>query len=220
MILKLNFFHNSKIRNVFVIMLLLILYILFSAFSYASTVFRDISGSVFRLHVIANSNSEEDQNLKYIVRDALISYMNDISKDASSKEEAISIARSHMDDFYKIAIDTIKDNGFDYDVKISIGSFSFPTKNYGDISLPAGYYDALKVEIGNASGENWWCVMFPPLCFVDVSSGIVPDESKDSMKENLTEEEYSIISSNDNDIKVKFKIIEMLQNVNIFTAKK
>ena len=220
MILKLNFFHNSKIRNIFIIMLLLILYVLFSAFSYASTISKDISESVFRLHVIANSNSEEDQNLKYIVRDALISYMNNISKDASSKEEAISIARSHKDDFYNIAIDTIKDNGFDYDVKISIGNFSFPTKKYGDISLPAGYYDALKVEIGNASGENWWCVMFPPLCFVDVSSGIVPDESKDSMKENLTEEEYSIISSNDNDIKVKFKIIEMLQNVNIFTAKK
>ena len=220
MILKLNFFHNSKIRNIFIIMLLLILYVLFSAFSYASTISKDISESVFRLHVIANSNSEEDQNLKYIVRDALISYMNNISKDASSKEEAISIARSHKDDFYNIAIDTIKDNGFDYDVKISIGNFSFPTKKYGDISLPAGYYDALKVEIGNASGENWWCVMFPPLCFVDVSSGVVPDESKDAMKENLTEEEYSIISSNDNDIKVKFKIIEMLQNVNIFTAKK
>ena len=220
MILKLNFFHNSKIRNIFIIMLLLILYVLFSAFSYASTISKDISESVFRLHVIANSNSEEDQNLKYIVRDALISYMNNISKDASSKEEAISIARSHKDDFYNIAIDTIKDNGFDYDVKISIGNFSFPTKKYGDISLPAGYYDALKVEIGNASGENWWCVMFPPLCFVDVSSGVVPDESKDAMKENLTEEEYSIISSNDNDIKEKFKIIEMLQNVNIFTAKK
>ena len=216
----LNIINNSKIKYAFILFLLLIIYIIFSAFSYASEVSKDISESVFRLHVIANSNSQEDQTLKYLVRDSLISYMNDISKDATSKEEAISIASLHKNDFYNIAINTIQANGFNYDVKISIGNFSFPTKKYGDISLPTGYYDALRVEIGTGSGENWWCVMFPPLCFVDVSSGIVPDESKDSMKESLSEEEYSIISSNDTDIKLKFKIIEMLQNVNIFTAKK
>ncbi len=216
----LNIITNSKIKYAFIIFLLLIIYVTFSAFSYASTISKDISDSVFRLHVIANSNSKEDQDLKYIVRDALINYMNDISKNAVSKEEAISIANAHKDDFYNIAINTIKENGFNYDVKISIGNFSFPTKKYGDISLPAGNYDALKVEIGNASGENWWCVMFPPLCFVDVSSGVVPESSKEEMKDNLSDEEYSIISSDDTDIKLKFKIIELLQNVNIFTAKK
>ena len=94
------------------------------------------------------------------------------------KEEVIEIAREHSNDFSRIAKDVIDRNGFNYDVKISIGNFPFPTKHYGDISLPSGFYDALKVEIGEAKGQNWWCVMFPPLCFVDVSSGVVPDHSK------------------------------------------
>ena len=102
----------------------------------------------------------------------------------------------------------MKKNGYGYPVNIDIGNFEFPTKTYGDISLPAGYYDALKVEIGNASGQNWWCVMFPPLCFVDVSSGVVPDESKQIMQDNLSDEEYELISDNDSrDIKFKFSLI-------------
>ena len=145
--------------------------------------------------------------------------MNEIAKDVTSKEEVIKLITEHKNDFYDIAIQTIRDEGYDYDVNINIGNFEFPTKTYGDISLPAGYYDALRIEIGTASGKNWWCVMFPPLCFVDVTSGIVDDESKELMQENLTDEEYSIISSDNTEFKLKFKFIELLQNVNIFTAK-
>ena len=116
---------------------------------------------------------------------------------------------------------TIIDNGYDYDVDIEIGNFSFPTKTYGDISIPAGQYDALRVKIGKAEGQNWWCVMFPPLCFVNVSSGIVPAESKKILENELDDEEYSIISETENkEVKFKFKIIELLQNTNILTAKK
>ena len=75
-----------------------------------------------------------------------------------------------------IAKDTAKKNGYNYDIKISIGNYPFPTKTYGDISLPAGYYDALKVKIGEAKGRNWWCVMFPTLCFVDISNGVIPED--------------------------------------------
>jgi len=114
---------------------------------------------------------------------------------------------------------TIKSNGYNYDVEIEIDNFNFPTKTYGDISLPAGYYDALRVKIGKASGQNWWCVMFPPLCFVDVSTGIVPEESKELLGENLTEEDYLLISENTTEIKFKFKIIEFFQKNNLFTAK-
>ena len=111
---------------------------------------------------------------------------------------------------------TIIENGYDYNVEVEIGNFSFPTKTYGDISLPAGFYDALRVKIGKAEGQNWWCVMFPPLCFVDISSGIVPTESKENLKENLDSEEYTLISDNESeDIKLKFKIVEMLQNIGI-----
>ena len=186
------------------------------AFSYVNAVSANISNSVFRLHVIANSDSAEDQNLKYLVRDALIDYMNSVSKNSNSKDEAISIAYQHKSDFYKIAKKVINDNGYDYNVNISIGNFAFPTKNYGDISLPAGYYDALKVEIGNASGQNWWCVMFPPLCFVDISTGIVPEDSKETIKDSLHTEEYNLINSAQTaDVKFKFKLLEFFQNIKL-----
>ena len=141
--------------------------------------------------------------------------MNNISADCSSKEEVIKLAYEHQDDFISVAEKVIRENGFDYNVKIEIGNFEFPTKYYGDISLPAGFYDALKIEIGEAKGQNWWCVMFPPLCFVDVTSGVVPDESKQIMQDNLSDEEYSLISDNESsDIKFKFSLIEFFKNIN------
>ena len=188
-------FNISNLKRFLVLIILFSIYVFICAFSYVNAVSANISSSVFRLHVIANSDSAEDQNLKYLVRDALIDYMNSVSKNSNSKDEAISIAYQHKSDFYKIAKKIINDNGYDYNVNISIGNFTFPTKNYGDISLPAGYYDALKVEIGNASGQNWWCVMFPPLCFVDISTGIVPEDSKETIKDSLHTEEYNLINN-------------------------
>ena len=216
----LNFIKNPKLKMILILTFLLILYTGLCAISYATTASSDIANSVFRLHVIANSDSDTDQNLKYKVRDALLEYMNNICKDCSSKSEAIELVKLHQNEFKEVALDTIKKEGFNYDVKIEIGNFEFPTKQYGDISLPAGFYDALKVEIGEAKGRNWWCVMFPSLCFVDISSGIVPEESKEDLQNVLSDEEYSLIS-NDNDysIKFKFKLLELFANSGINTAK-
>lgn len=216
----LNFIKNPKLKMILILTFLLILYTGLCAISYATTASSDIANSVFRLHVIANSDSDTDQNLKYKVRDALLEYMNNICKDCSSKNEAIELVELHQNEFKEVALDTIKKEGFNYDVKIEIGNFEFPTKQYGDISLPAGFYDALKVEIGEAKGRNWWCVMFPSLCFVDISSGIVPEESKEDLQNVLSDEEYSLIS-NDNDysIKFKFKLLELFANSGINTAK-
>ena len=119
------------------------------------------------------------QNLKYIVRDNVLEYMSSITSGVTSKEEIIEIVSNHLEEFKQIAQDTVYENGFDYEVSIEIGNFEFPTKTYGDVSFPAGFYDALKIKMGNADGQNWWCVMFPPLCFIDVSSGIVDDKAKD-----------------------------------------
>ena len=176
----LNFIKNPKVKMVTILSFLLFAYTSICAISYAQNVSTDIADSVFRLHVIANSDSKEDQNLKYIVRDNLLSYMKEICSDCTNKEEAIRIVQEHSKDFEQIAKNTITEQGYSYDVKINIGNFEFPTKTYGDISLPAGYYDALRVEIGEAKGQNWWCVMFPPLmlcrCLLLV---IVPEESKE-----------------------------------------
>lgn len=214
------FFKNSKVKMVIILSFLLFIYTTICAMSYAQSVSSDISESVFRLHVIANSDSQEDQNLKYVVRDNLLSYMNEICKNTTNKEEAIQIAQHHENDFKQIALQTIREQGFSYDVNVRIGIFEFPTKHYGDISPPAGFYDALRVEIGEAKGQNWWCVMFPPLCFVDVSSGIVPEESKELMQDNLNEEEFALVSEHNPEIQFKFKLLEFFSNSGLITAKK
>ena len=189
--------------------------------SYAKSVSEDLENSVFRLHVIANSDSKEDQNLKYIVRDKLLQYMNSYLSNTSTKEDAIKIANEHLDEFKQVAINTIKEQGYSYNVNVKVGNFEFPTKTYGDISLPAGFYDALRVEIGEAKGQNWWCVMFPPLCFVDVTSGVVPEESKKELQNNLSEEEFALISDNQSsNIQFKFKLLEFFTDNGIITAKK
>ena len=202
-----------KIGRIFVILILLSIFILISAISYVDAVSNNIADSVFRLHVVANSDSKEDQELKLKVRDELLSYMNIISKDSKNKQEAMQIANEHKEEFIQIAEKVVRENGYDYIVKVQIGKSDFPTKYYGDITLPAGTYDALKVQIGDAKGQNWWCVMFPPLCFVDVSTGIVPDNSKQELEQNLDDEEYDLISkTDDNKILFKFKIVELFQN--------
>lgn len=212
---------KKNLKMVIILSFLLFLYTSICAISYAQNVSTDIANSVFRLHVLANSDREEDQNLKLMVRDKLLDYMNSICSNCHSKQEAISLVEENKDTFQQIAIDTIKEQGYSYSVKINIGNFEFPTKNYGDISLPAGYYDALRVEIGEAKGQNWWCVMFPPLCFVDVSSGVVPDESKELMENNLSEEEFALVSQEENnEIQFKFKLLEFFTNSGLITAKK
>ena len=136
---------SKKFKYSLILSFLLFIYVSISAVSYVSAVSENISSNLFRLHVIANSNSEEDQNLKYIVRDKIISHVNETGKTAISKEDLIS--KLNLKEIEQIAKQTIKEQGYNYDVSVEIGNFSFPTKQYGDISLPAGYYDALEVKI-------------------------------------------------------------------------
>lgn len=212
--------NKSFFYRILLVLLLLIVFVCFSAYFYVTAVSSGISDSVFRLHVIANSDSDEDQALKLKVRDSLLEYMNSLCSSTSSKEEAMRIANEHIDDFTKIAQDVIAQNGYDYSVDVSVGSCDFPTKEYGDVSLPAGTYDALRVKIGSASGHNWWCVMFPPLCFVDVSSGIVPDESKEILHDTMSDEEYDLVTSSDSDSELtfKFKLVEFFENFRLKLA--
>jgi len=137
-------------KRLLVLIFLFICYTFICAFSYANTISEELSNSVFRLHILANSDSEEDQNLKLLVRDNVLEYMKEISSNVSSKEEVIHLMDEHLNDFYEVARKTIISEGYDYDVNLEIGKFDFPTKVYGDIALPAGVYDALRIEIGEA----------------------------------------------------------------------
>ena len=207
-------------KKIILLLLLLSVYVFINAYSYVSKVSSNLQSSVFRLHVIANSDSIEDQNLKYKVRDNLIEYMNSICSNSSSKEETMQIVNDNISNFTDIVNKTVQENGFSYSASLEIGNFEFPTKTYADISFPAGFYDGIKIKLGKSEGQNWWCVLYPSLCFVDVTSGIVPDDSKEELQETLSEEEYRIISDTSNStINFKFKLIEFFAKNKLLTAK-
>ena len=202
----------KKLKYIFILISLLFCFIFISISSYAHTLSENLSANFFRLHILANSNSEIDQDLKLKVRDGIIEYMNSQELSNYSKEEVITLVKTNLDSYRKVAENIIKENGFNYPVSLEVGTFYFPSKIYGNISLPAGNYEALRINIGQAQGENWWCSLFPPLCFVDISSGVIDDNSKENLKENLSEEEFAIITSNNGTIKLKFKILEIFSN--------
>ena len=116
-----------------------------------------------------------------------------------------------------ISKNIILENGYKYDVSVGIDYSTFPTKQYSNVVLPAGEYKALRIIIGEGKGKNWWCVMFPPLCFVDEQSSIIDTDTDEKLREVLTEEEYELIAQNNkkqvNQVEVKFKIVEILQNI-------
>lgn len=215
-----KFIKYKKLKPILILSFLLFIYIFICAYNYVYAISTDLSQTVFRLHVIANSDSTEDQNLKYKIRDNIINYMNGLCINCSSKQDVIKCIQNNIDMFQNLAQQTVYDNGYTYPVNIKIGKFKFPTKTYGDISFPSGEYDALRIEIGSAKGKNWWCMLYPSLCFVDVSSGIVPEDSKDTLQSSLSNEEYLLVSDSENKIiNFKFKLVEFFNN-NLYIASK
>jgi stage II sporulation protein R len=184
--------------------------------TYSENMGQQLYGSLFRLHVIANSDSPEDQSLKRDVRDAVLNFMHQKLADSNDIAQTKSIISSNLGEIESIAKKVILKEGLNYNIKTTLGNYPFPTKSYGDITLPAGNYQALRLVIGEGKGANWWCVLFPPLCFVDVTHGTVPDSVKEDLKDALTDEEYDILTSADEEsdipIKVKFKIVELFQD--------
>ena len=177
----------------------------------------DYKNKLIRFHVIANSDSEEDQNLKLKVRDAVIDYLQPKLANSNSIEESEKIIISEYEELENISKNIILENGYEYGVNVGIDYSEFPTKQYSNVVLPSGEYKALRIIIGEGSGKNWWCVMFPPLCFVDEQKGLIDKETDAKLREVLTEEEYELITQSNkkqgNKVQVKFKIVEILQNI-------
>ena len=186
----------------------LIIGIICSTKVYSDTVQAGIAEEVIRFHVLANSDSDDDQALKLKVRDGVLDKYHEELSGSDNKEETRKIIMDNIDGITKCAGDIIKSEGFDYDVKAYMTKDDFPTKVYGDISLPAGEYEALRIEIGKAEGHNWWCVMFPPLCYVDVSCNEVSVDDKKVLENVLNYEEYKLVTEDTPEVKVKFKIVE------------
>lgn len=168
-----------------------------------------LSNKILRLHIIANSDNEDDQALKMEIKDAVVSYMQNYLKNSSSVSETSEIVLSHKTDILNICHDIAAKHNKDYDISLDITTSHFPIKAYGDIVLPSGDYNALKITLGKAEGKNWWCILYPPLCFVDASCGVVPDSSKEMLKGILDEDEYKLISESA-DVSFSFKYLKFL----------
>mgnify|MGYP001081421189 CR=1 FL=1 len=205
-----------KIRNKKSIVLIVLILVVISAVVVGEAIDykRSFQDKLIRFHVIANSDAPFDQALKLKIRDRIFYEMND-KFNTKNIDEARVIIKDNIDYIERIALDEVNTNGYNYSVNVALEEHDFPTKNYGSITLPAGNYEALRIVIGDGEGKNWWCVLFPPLCFVDVEHGLTDEATKEKMQTVLTEEEFELINTAANDgkmpVKVKFKTIEILE---------
>ncbi|KUO74333.1 MAG: hypothetical protein APF77_16405 [Clostridia bacterium BRH_c25] len=183
----------------------------------------DVPDKIIRLHVVANSDSPLDQQLKLQVRDKVISNMSTRFEGLKDIAEVKGIIEGSLGEIEAIARETIEEEGRLYDVTAAFARTEFPTKSYGNLTLPAGTYQALNIVIGKGEGKNWWCVMFPPLCFIDVAHGVVPEKTMKELETTLTTEEYRLLVSSrtkeEIPVKLRFKILELAKSVNLRLAK-
>lgn len=209
---------NKDSRNEIIYLITLILMVIFTLATatitiYTGQVSETLSENILRFHVVANSDTTEDQLLKQQVKDEIIAYMEPLLKESKDIEESKSVIQSHTTDIKDIAQDVVQKWKKNYEVEVFLDTANFPTKSYGDVVLPAGEYEACRVIIGEGKGENWWCVMFPPLCYVDVATGVVPIEGKEELQEQLTPEQYNLICKGDKPYEIRFKIVDTVNSI-------
>lgn len=168
---------------------------------------KTLAKEVLRFHVLANSDSEEDQAVKVKVRDAVLAYMEENMGQELKREpdagETKAWVESHLRKLEEVADRTVANEGYSYQSRAEVEVSYFPDKQYGDIFFPQGEYEALKIKLGKARGHNWWCVLYPSLCFTDTTCAVVSDEGKQGLKEVLTAEEYEMVTAT-SDFKIKW----------------
>lgn len=156
---------------------------------------------------------QKDQALKMEVKEAVVTYLRGVMQDAESVDEARIQIQKRLPEIEAVAKEKMQQKGYSYDADATLSSCYFPVKTYGDMIFPAGEYEALKVNLGKSAGKNWWCVMYPTLCFVDSTYQIVPGESKEKLKKCLTEEEYNSLLDGENGIETSSLFIEWIRNI-------
>lgn len=170
----------------------------------------EIAGKIIRFHVRANSDGEADQELKLKVRDVIGAYLQPSLAGVSDLEEGRNVIESRLTQIEAQALQTIEGEGFDYPVKAELVTTDFPEKTYGDYTFPAGKYEALEVVIGEGKGHNWWCVMYPNLCFFNSTYEVVEEEAEKSLERVLTQEEYKSLMKHKN-YEVKSALVEWVK---------
>ena len=189
---------TAKKRFELSIILGLIFSVLLSFTSF-SAYCNEIENGVLRLHILANSDSAKDQELKLAVRDSILENSENIFESASNKEDALKNAKENLPKIIGTAKETIKEYGYDYSVSGEVEKCYFNTRVYDNFTLPAGYYDAVRIKIGSAKGKNWWCVLFPEVC-ISASANL-----KDTLSDGSVEK-----IENPQNYKVKFKVVEII----------
>lgn len=169
----------------------------------------DLADSVLRLHVLANSDSQEDQALKLKVRDRVLTEAETILPQGAAREEALQALTDHLMQLAAAGAQVVAQEGYDYPVSVSLEETWFPTKEYEDFSLPAGRYQALRVVIGEGEGHNWWCVVFPPLCLGSASEST----RETALKAGLSEQQVSLLTGESEGYVVKFKALELWEQL-------
>lgn len=168
----------------------------------------EIYDSVIRLHVLANSDGEEDQQLKLKVRDTVLAFTQEQLQGAETRDEAREVLQRQLDEIAAQATETIRAEGYPYSVRVTLGEEDYPTRNYESFCFPSGRYLSLRVMIGEASGKNWWCVLFPPLCLSAASAGKQKAE-EEFVSVGLTKDQYGVITETKNSkYRLRFKCME------------
>lgn len=171
-----------------------------------------LAQEVLRFHILANSDSDEDQALKMTVKEEVLGYLEGAMPEDMDVAETTDWMRRHTDELENLSREIVQQEGYDYPVSAAVTTCWFPEKTYGDLTFPAGNYEALRIEIGVAKGHNWWCVLYPNLCFLDAVNAVVPKEGKQELKNVLSEEEYSQITAT-TDFKIKWYFPERLKEL-------
>lgn len=206
--------HRLKIAGIVVMLVVTgILMYLYGEATRGQKQQRAIAEQIIRLHVIANSDTDEDQELKMKVKETIVTYLRGEMQDATSVDEARQAIREHLPEIEEIAAEKMRAEGYEYSAEATLEESYFPVKEYGDLTFPAGNYEALRVKLGDSAGHNWWCVMYPSLCFVDSTYQVVPDTSKERLKESLTSEEYNSLLDGGEEVSYSWKVGEWLKDL-------
>ncbi len=190
-----------------ILLILLVCEIMMMGKVYSENITDEISDSILRMHILANSDNVDDQEIKIKVRDYIIKYINDKNIDCKDDViKSITDMKNNIDVF-------LKENGFHYKSEILVSNSEFDTRIYSNISIPAGNYHALKIILGEGRGKNWWCVAYPPLCFTESVTGKISNGGNDLLKRILDEEAYNIIKNNNVEYRIKFKSVELINSI-------
>lgn len=199
---------NSFFRRFFIIFSAIFLLSVPLSAIFPSLSDMEIYDNVIRLHVLANSDSEIDQEVKLIVRDGVLEKTRELLCGISDREEAEKLITENIPEFEAEAESILRENGFFYSAKVTLSKEKYPTRNYGGFSLPSGEYTSLRILLGEADGQNWWCVLFPSLC---TPLGKTAEISESELTEaGLTPSQVKIITGKSNEVKIKFRIIELI----------